>query len=163
MATLISTATRTASGCLIVNRNGRYPFVKFDDRRMAAHRAAYLHYHGDLPPAGHDVCHTCDVTQCIAEKHLVAETHAWNMRDRDLKGRNGTLGENSPLAKLTREKVLEIDSLLASTNWGVIARRFGISEITVERIAKRQTWKHLFAKPAANPQPQPVQRELIAA
>lgn len=77
-------------------------------------------------------------------------------QDRDRKGRNGTLGENSPLAKLTREKVLDIDSLLASTNWGVIARRFGISEITVERIAKRQTWKHLFNKSLTQP-------DLIAA
>lgn len=146
MDKLIRTATVTESGCVIINRSGRYPFVSFDGVRMAAHRAAYLYYHGSLPSDGHDVCHTCDVTRCIAQEHLVAATHSWNMRDRDAKGRNGTLGENSPLAKLTGDTVLAIFSATRQprSNRTEIANRFGISEVTVQRIARRETWKHLF-------------------
>lgn len=148
---LISTATVTDSGCVIINRSGRYPWVMFDGTRMPAHRAAYLYYHGELPTKGHDVCHTCDVTQCIAEGHLVAATHAWNMSDRDRKGRGGTQGEKSPLSKLTKETVLEIDKLISGgVEFRTIATQFGISPFTVKRIAERTTWRHLWKKPDLN-------------
>lgn len=142
---LTLTATITPSGCVIINRSGRYPWISFDGRRMPAHRAAYLFYHGELPAAGHDVCHTCDVTKCIAEDHLIGATHSWNMRDRDNKGRNGTLGENSPLSKLTEGKVREIGRLAdAGQSFDTLSERFGISIATVKRIAERTTWRHLW-------------------
>lgn len=144
MSIAFSKAVRRGD-CLVLSSKRRYPEIAWGGKKMSAHRAAYLFYHGELPPEGHDVCHTCDVTGCIAEAHLVGASHSWNMRDRDRKGRNGTLGEASPLSKLTKQKVLEIDRLVnGGVEFRTIAAQFGISPFTVKRIAERTTWKHLW-------------------
>ena len=139
---LLSKATRNERGCLVARTTGRYKALK---GLGLAHRVVWQHFN-NRSAAGMCVCHRCDNTRCVNPEHLFLGTMADNMADRDAKGRNGTLGEDSPLAKLTAEKVLAIWEQVASRPASLIAAEFGVNEITVHRIAKGQTWKHLFAE-----------------
>jgi len=147
---LLARAVRQPNGCLVIPGNRRYIDVAYDGKRERAHRAIWERNCGPIPE-GLEVCHACDNTRCIAIAHLFVGTHAANIADRDAKGRNGTLGEASPLAKLTREKVLAIDALLDRLPFDAIAEQFAISKQTVVRIANRTTWKHLFQPHATRP------------
>lgn len=144
---LLARAVRQPNGCLVTATKGRYLTVNYDGRRERAHRAVWEFHNGPIPE-GMDVCHNCpggDNSRCIENTHLLCATHAWNMADRDRKGRNGTLGEASPLAKLTADNVLSIYALVKDGKGLKEASiRFNVSEITVWRIYQRTTWKHLL-------------------
>jgi len=148
MARLLARAIRRSDGCLIVGTaesKQRYWCVNYDGKRRKAHQAAFEFYNGRPPREGLEVCHRCDNTRCIEETHVFEGTHAFNMADRDAKGRNGTLGEASPLAKLTAESVLLIyEQTQNGSDFYDIASRFNVSVVTVTRIAERKTWKHLL-------------------
>jgi hypothetical protein len=110
---LLARAVRQPNGCLTLATTRRYVSVNYDGKRRNAHQAIWEHNNGPIPE-GYEVCHNCpggDNTRCIEISHLLCATHAWNMADRDAKGRNGTLGEASPLRKLTADKVLAIFEL----------------------------------------------------
>ena len=53
----------------------------------SAHRKSYRIYRGSIPK-GMCVLHTCDVPCCVNPDHLYIGTHAHNMRDRSVRGRN---------------------------------------------------------------------------
>jgi len=63
-----------------------------------AHRASYFAFIGKIEN-GNDVCHTCDVRDCVNPEHLFQAGHDENMRDMSKKGRgrNGVMsGAYSP-------------------------------------------------------------------
>lgn len=155
---LLSRSVRQWNGCLVVGLQSkrRYWSVVYDGKKSAAHRAMWEYHNGPIPD-GMEVCHSCDNTRCIEIKHLVCQTHAWNMADRDAKGRNGTLGEASPLAKLTADRVLAIyEAALHGRDFGQIAGEFLISRATVVRIAQRKTWKHLLLRQSTTAELRPA-------
>jgi len=148
--TLLKKASPSGDCLLLGNPKSsrRYWSVAFNGRRLGAHRVMWLLLHGQIPE-GLEVCHRCDNTRCINPDHLFLGTHLENMRDRDQKGRCGTLGEKSPLAKLNSAKVIDIyNRATTGIKPREIAAQFGVSEMTVVRIFKKQTWKHLL--PAAS-------------
>jgi len=63
-----------------------YGSTRFLGKTGIAHRASYFAFIGDIPD-GFDVCHTCDVRDCINPDHLFTATHAVNMNDLKIKGR----------------------------------------------------------------------------
>ncbi len=56
------------------------------------------------------------------------------------------LGEESPNAKLTEEKVIEILKDKTSTIRD-LAEMYGVSTATISRVKKRQLWKHVEVGP----------------
>jgi len=68
-------------------------------RVTPAHRAAYIAFVGDIED-GKEVCHKCDVRNCVNPDHLYIATHAENMKDMQQKhrGRNGVMsGKYKPV------------------------------------------------------------------
>jgi hypothetical protein len=102
------------------------------------HRIAYERAFGPIPE-GLLICHRCDNPPCCNPAHLFVGSHAENMADAAAKGRKG--GEWSGMAVLTNDCVLEIRRRVAAgETQASVARAFGVSSATVNRIVLRKTW-----------------------
>lgn len=64
-----------------------YGSVRFKSRSYLAHRAIFELMVGAIPP-GMDLCHRCDVRNCVNPGHLFIGTRSENMVDCVTKGRH---------------------------------------------------------------------------
>lgn len=127
---------------------GRFRISHYADSHRMAHRAAYSLFVGD--PGDMMVCHKCDVRSCVNPDHLFLGTAADNMQDAARKGRmnwkpeetrNLPVGSAHHQAKITEAQAIAIR---ASTEKGIVlARRYGLSNVTISRIRRRLIWRHL--------------------
>lgn len=86
--------TKSDIGCwLYPSRRADYSYayidVTADDgtrQQWMAHRYTYALARGEIPP-GHQVCHKCDVRNCVNPAHLWAGTHYQNVVDRERKAK----------------------------------------------------------------------------
>lgn len=132
------------TGCWLwqghLTRSGYAQFLISRAKRMAAHRAAYVLFIGDIPE-GMFVLHQCDTKACVNPFHLFLGTHADNMADMVQKGRS-LRGERNPSAKLTARDVDSIRELLAAGSaFTEAAATFGVSSDTVSKIGKGLLWR----------------------
>lgn len=117
-------------------------------RHPQTQRMVYLHRYifeqnFGLIPEGLCVCHKCDTPSCINPNHLFLGTNAENTADKVKKGRHRVLhGEDSPNAKLTKEEVLEIKSIIGKTQ-KQIARLYNVSQREIGDIRIGRRWKHI--------------------
>lgn len=96
---------------------------QFNNKQYYAHRLMYELVHGPIPD-GVDVCHHCDVPNCVSPWHLFPGTHADNMLDSARKGRKNK--------KLTIPQAREIKQLIASGHGDkTIAAAFGVCRQTI--------------------------------
>ena len=113
-------------------------------KMVRAHRLAYVLAKGPIP---NDICvlHKCDNPSCVNPAHLFLGTHAENMQDKKLKGRNRVpFGERHSSCKLTAAQVVEIRICIESgETQREVARRFNVSQPAVRNIYHRKTWKHI--------------------
>lgn len=125
------------------HRRGRgYGYLSFNDKGYLVHRLSYEYHIGPIPD-GMFVCHSCDNRACTNPTHLWLGTHAENMADRDVKGRQAK-GERVGNAKLTVDDVREIRTLYEQ-GWTFtqLSEAFGVARIQVHRIISRKLWTHV--------------------
>jgi len=104
-----------------------------------AHRAAYLAFKGDIPEGMH-VLHNCDVASCVNPAHLYLGDDKQNGTDKAKRGRAASKrGELNGRAKLTEEQVAEIRK--SHESLFVLARRYGVSKVTIKKIHYNISWK----------------------
>lgn len=132
-----------------------YGLILYEGVRMGAHRCSWLINVGPIPE-GMEVCHNCptgDNPRCVNPAHLFLGTHADNMADMMAKGRRravpGLQGEEHPCAKLTAVQAREILTLYAGGGWShsTLARRYGVSDGTIQLLTQRKTWRNLDDHP----------------
>ena len=138
------------SGCWLWQRyklpkgHGR---IRWGERMELAHRLAFRAWVED--PGEMQVCHRCDVPECVNPEHLFRGTHAENMRDRNAKGR--TARGEAAARSLPRSRV-ELIRFLASSGVkrSAIAREVSVSSSTVSRILDGKRWS---TKPSEDKSP----------
>lgn len=140
-------ARSTWSGeCLLYlgGNNGKGYGVIGDEQRRSryVHRVMYEHAVGPIP-AHAEVCHRCDVRNCVRPEHLYLGTHQDNVADCVGKGRHKR-GEMEPHAKLTVNKVRDIRARVASgERRRDLATEYGVCVQTIDFVITRKRWKHV--------------------
>jgi hypothetical protein len=138
---------------------GGYGALKYDGRTQKAHRVSWALHHGAMPPREIKVCHRCDTPACVNPAHLWLGTQQDNIADMVAKGRNrappSRFGDANPVSRLTGEKVWQIRHLLKIGPWNQaeIARSYGVSVMTLSRVANWQTWPHVHLNWPFDPHP----------
>lgn len=149
--TLLSSTTRTSSGCMerhtnLGGSNGAYSRVLVGTRatgrkHVYAHRLVWETLNQPLLP-GQCVLHRCDNPKCINPEHLFVGTQADNMKDMASKGRGGApRGAKHLSAKLTEEQAKYV--LASSANSSALAKELGVTYQTIYALRTGITWKHL--------------------
>lgn len=122
--------------------DGRGGYGKFKVDGVSVRAIRWIYEQCNLAPRltdDHVVGHTCDKPSCVRPSHLVAMTHAENMRDKASKRRV----VNVPRF-LTAETVSLIkfaSSLGASP--ASIATQLGLKYTTVRAVTEGRRWKHI--------------------
>lgn len=109
-----------------------------------AHRIAYYLYY-KVNPQELCVCHKCDNPGCCNPNHLFLGTRTENALDRTRKGRsNRWIDKPPPFAKLDEQKVALIRAeAKAGVKQSVLAKRFRVAVITVNRVIRGELWKRV--------------------
>lgn len=139
--------TVSVDGCWLwslgTDRDG-YGKAAMRGSSVRAHRLSYATFNGEITD-GLDVCHTCDVRNCVNPKHLWLGTHADNNADMVAKQRQ-VRGSRAGRAKLTPKKVLRLRRLRADGwSYRALGREFGISHTNAKNAAAGSSWAWLSA------------------
>lgn len=92
-------------------------------------------------PDGMEVCHTCDVKDCVNSKHLFIGTSQDNNQDKVSKQRH-RFGIIHPFAKLTEDQVRVIREL-SNLKLKKLAVMFGVAESAISKIRSHKRWHHI--------------------
>jgi hypothetical protein len=128
---------------------GGYGVIKHDGRYQKAHRVSWALHHGFMPDRDVKVCHRCDTPACVNPAHLWLGTQRENIADMVAKGRNRPpapqLGSKNPQAALTEDDVWAIRHMLRNGSFTQpqIRRAYGVSPMTINRIARGESWRHV--------------------
>ena len=127
---------------------GGYGTARHEGRNQKAHRVSWIAHRGPIPP-GLKALHHCDTPPCVNPDHLFLGTQLDNIADMVAKGRQrgvSRFGSESPVAKLDELRVCLMRNLLdigATTQREIAPLAFGVSPMTVSRIARGLLWPHV--------------------
>jgi hypothetical protein len=130
-------------------RETGYGRLSIDGRLVEATRYLISVVLGEPLSDDQEVCHHCDNPPCQNRRHLFVSDHLGNIRDMDAKGRcQRARGEETGQAKFTEVQVREIRARHQRYSRGpnsarALGREFGVYASTIERIVRRDTWKHI--------------------
>lgn len=111
-------------------------------KQVYAHRASYEIHVGEIPK-GRYVLHKCDNPGCVNPEHLFLGDAGANARDMAAKGRH-LFGERNTESKLNESDVRKIRQLCEDgMKQAKIAQMYGICQMTVSRIHRRERWQHI--------------------
>lgn len=114
------------------------------NRKRPAHRMSWVLFRGEIPN-GYNVCHKCDIRNCVNPEHLFLGRPADNVKDMVQKNRH-QFGERHYAAKLTAIQVSQIRELLAAGRaHKEIAATFGVCRATIDRICSGKIWRSVPA------------------
>jgi len=122
---------------------GKYGSFYVTDREIYVHRYSYELHFGSIPD-GLDICHSCDVPNCVNPSHLFAATHRENMADKERKHRgNQPYGEKSGQSKLTQAQVKEIRQKYAEgVSQTELSKIYPVSQVQIFNIVNNKAWVH---------------------
>lgn len=111
-------------------------------RRHLVHKLVAMAFHGMPPTTSHEVAHGDGDRANNHKDNLRWATRKENHADKALHGtqQHGDANGNS---KLSVAQVKEILSHPIDVNRSALARRYGVSQVTVSRIMRREIWKHV--------------------
>jgi len=120
---------------------GRYATMRHNGKPILVHRRLCREVRGAAPSPAHEATHTCGNGHlaCVAQLHLVWNTHRGNMAD---KVRHGThnRGVRHPKAKLTEAQVVQIKALLPAQTFTALGNEYGVTAGTIRAIAMGRSW-----------------------
>lgn len=120
-----------------------YGFIKVNGRTTRVHRVAWAMAHGEWPPEGQVVRHTCDNPPCCNDRHLILGTPRENVADCVSRGRRAR-GEHTGGAVLTAELVRDVRARLRDgATQREVAEAIGVTAACIGRVARRETWAHV--------------------
>lgn len=114
-----------------------YSVMRCGGATFRAQRIAWLLKVGPIPKG-------CQIYGCITTKECVNPEHLRAMTLGDfLRGKDGSRGQRSPVAKLSEAQVLRIRSLHPGKSLAVLSKEFGVHLSTISLIVNRRRWKHI--------------------
>lgn len=108
--------------------------MRYGGTTREVHRVVCILVRG-LPRGKFDAAHSCGNRRCVSPVHI-----RWKTRKENLNEGCPRQGEAGP-AKLTNEQVLAIRADPRPQT--VIAKDYGIGQMTVSNIKTRFTWRHI--------------------
>lgn len=150
--------------------SGGYGSFWYDKQIRGAHRVSWTLANKSVPE-GYDLCHKCDVRNCVRPSHLFVGTRSENIHDCIRKKRhafgdrcgarkfpermrrfgksnhfyqNPQIGELHGGARLTETQVLEIRQRYTNGEFQKdLAREISVTQAHISAIVLRKTWKHV--------------------
>ncbi len=112
-----------------------YGKISWQSQQTYTHRLAWALAHHQEIPEGLQILHTCDHEPCGNPEHLYIGTVADNMRDRDMRDRNG-------ICLFTNAEVRMLRCVIAGSERTIafIARKWGVAPITVQQANRGLTY-----------------------
>jgi len=92
------------------NGSIRYGGFHYKGVLTRAHHFSYKLFIGEIP-IGMEIMHTCDIGRCVNPNHLVAGTHADNMRDMVVKNRQHKFLSDDDVRAIRADKTTSSFSL----------------------------------------------------
>lgn len=110
-----------------------YGTFKFMNKRIYTHRFALEYKLGRPIENGMEAGHLCHNMLCCNPVHLYETSHAENMNDMKLAGRQ-TKGEKNPVSTLTDNQIIEIRALQDLFSRNDLGKMFGVKHQTISKI-----------------------------
>jgi len=124
----------TESGCWIwvaADKGNGYGNFQHEGKYIPAHRMSYMLHYNTTIKSNIDVCHKCDIRQCVNPDHLFLGTRKDNMQDAVNKGRQAK-GFMLPHTKIADSDVVDIiESLLSDDE---LKCKYNVSKRYIQRI-----------------------------